>query len=303
MGMGCWAVGGVGYGPVSEKDALQALEGAWDGGVRLFDTADTYGEGVSERRVGSFLKTKKRSDFFLATKAGWDFYHGGHKKNFDPDYLRFACEQSLQRLGMNYIDLYQLHNPSLEVLKAGKTFDVLLELKKNGKIRYAGVSLHTVSEALWVLENLPVDSIQVIYNILDQRMRHEVFPLALQKGVAVIAREPLASGLLSGKYDEKAVFDKQDHRRRYSLDKLWADAEKMHKIKAVMGFSHPVHAALQFVLSQVAVSCVVPGAKNAVQARCNTAALEGVILPQSWIPRLERLFDEDALFARELLPR
>src|SRR5438046_707382 len=109
IGMGCWAIGGVGYGPVSEEDAVRTLDAAWDGGVRLFDTADTYGEGRSENLVARFLKGKNRGDVVIASKAGVDFYHGGHKKNFDPDYLRFACEESLKRLGTDYIDLYQLH--------------------------------------------------------------------------------------------------------------------------------------------------------------------------------------------------
>lgn len=315
IGMGCWAIGGVGYGPVSETDALETLQAAWEGGVRLFDTADTYGEGTSEKRVAAFLKTKQRNEYFLATKAGWDFYPSalwkrasgqvtatGHRKNFDPDYLRFACEQSLQRLGMNYIDLYQLHNPSLEVLKAGKAFDVLLELKKNGKIRYAGVSLHTVSEALWALENLPLDSIQVIYNILDQRMRYEVFPLALQKGVAVIAREPLASGLLTGKYQADVVFPKDDHRRRYSGLKLSADTVKVEKIKATLGVLPLIESSLRFVLSESAVSCVIPGVKNRTQAETNFVSTKNVVLPGVLSVEWKRLFDMDSSFKKDLLP-
>lgn len=310
MGMGCWAIGGVGYGPVSEADALRALETAWDGGVRFFDTADTYGEGLSEKRVGSFLKTKNRSDFFLATKAGWDFYpstssgqvKGGHRKNFDPDYLQFACEKSLERLDLKHIDLYQLHNPSLEVLKAGKAFESLLKLKKNGKIGFAGVSLHTASEAIWALENLPVDSIQVIYNVLDQRMRYEVFPLAQRKGVAVIAREPLASGLLVGKYDGNAIFHKQDHRRRYSHEKLKAEFEKVLKVKAALGELNLIQGSLSFVLNESAVSCVIPGVKSAGQMLEVLTAANVCPLENSVVFGLKALFDHDLLFKKELLP-
>lgn len=331
IGMGCWAIGGVGYGSVSEADAFEALQAAWEGGVRFFDTADAYGEGESERRVGSFLKTKKRDAFFIATKAGWDFYPSafwkgtsgqatatGHKKNFDPDYLRFACEQSLQRLGMNCVDLYQLHNPSIEVLKTGKAFEVLQQLKKDGKIRLIGISVHTVSEALWVLENFPVDSIQVIYNILDQRMRHEVFPLALQKGVAVIVREPLASGMLAGKYSSTAVFEKNDHRRRFSKEKLDVDCQKIEKIKNILfprsADAHDdsgagaiskvslVQVALQFALAEKAVSVVIPGAKNKQQSSHNVVSCSSDPLRKETVVLLKGLFDSELLFKKGLLP-
>src|SRR3989338_6154403 len=117
IGFGAWAIGGSGYGITKDEESLDALEAAWEHGVNFFDTADTYGHGHSEELLAKFLKTKPRQDFVLATKGGWDFYHGGSKKNFDPAYIRFACEQSLKRLGLETIDLYQLHNPSRELIE------------------------------------------------------------------------------------------------------------------------------------------------------------------------------------------
>ncbi len=323
MGMGCWAIGGVGYGPVSEPDALATLEAAWESGVRFFDTADTYGEGRSESFVGQFLKSKPRGEAVIATKAGVDFYPAalwqksstqavatGHKKNFRPDYIQFACEQSLKRLGVEYIDFYQLHNPNLETLKKSETFETVLKLKQAGKIRFAGLSLHTVDEALWALEHLPVDSLQLIYNILDQRMRLKVFPLAQKKGVAVIVREPLASGLLTGKYDSRVEFAKDDHRRRFSREKLAADCQKMDRIKDLLAPRttdhepriHLSQAALQFVLAEDAVSAVIPGAKCAEQAKQNSQAATECALDKEAIEKLQRLFELDPLFRRHLLP-
>lgn len=309
IGMGCWAIGGVGYGPVSEEDALAALETAWDGGVRFFDTADTYGEGRSENILARFLSSKPRDQAVIATKAGWDFYppaggqvKGGHKKNFDPQYLRFACDQSLKRLKVDCIDLYQLHNPKLEVLRQEGFWESLLQLKKEGKVRLLGVSLHTVEEALWALEHIPVDSLQVIYNILDQRMRFEVFPKSLQKGVAILAREPLACGILTGKYSAQHVFPKQDHRRRYSAEKMKSDAQKLKKIKEIIGENDFAVCALEFVLAEPAVSCVIPGGKNGEQVHKNLLAAEKRLLNSRDIDKLRTLFDSDLLFKEHLLP-
>ena len=305
IGMGCWAIGGVGYGPVSEADALQALEAAWNSGVRFFDTADTYGEGRSEKLIGQFLKSKSRDEAVIATKAGWDFYHGGHKKNFDPDYLRFACDESLKRLGVDHVDFLQLHNPKLEMLKKGEAFETVLKLKKAGKIRFAGLSLHTTEEALWALENMKeMDWLQVIYNILDQRMRFEVFPLAEKKNVAIIVREPLASGMLSGKYTGEHVFLKEDHRRRYSQEKMKADCEKIKQVGELL-HGAPVtlaQAALEFVLSEPSVSVVIPGAKSAEQVGWNVTAAQTTHLRSDTVADLKRLFEIEPLFSEHLLP-
>jgi len=305
MGMGCWAIGGVGYGPVSEADALSAIEAAWGGGMRFFDTADTYGEGRSEKLVGQFLNLKPRNEAVIATKVGWDFYHGGHKKNFDPSYIRFACDESLKRLSIEAIDFLQLHNPNLEILKKGEAFQAVLELKRKGKIRFAGLSLHTTEEALWALENLSeLDSLQVIYNILDQRMRSQVFPLAKKKGVALIVREPLASGMLSGKYTPEHVFTKDDHRRRYSKEKLKADCEKMKLIGDLL-HGAPIslaRAALEFVLGEPEVSVVIPGAKNAEQVLWNREATQKLVLNPDTLSDLKHLFEIEPLFREHLLP-
>lgn len=302
VGMGCWAIGGTGYGPVSEVDAMQTLETAWESGVRFFDTADTYGEGLSEQRLGAFLKSKPREKYFLATKAGWDFYHGGHKKNFDPDYLKFACDKSIERLGVECIDLYQLHNPSLDILKKGEAIQALLKLKEDGKIRFLGLSLHTTTEAMWALEHLPIDSIQIIYNILDQRMRHDVFPLALQKQVAVIAREPLACGLLTGKYGAEHVFQKSDHRRRYSRDKMTADLAKIRKVKGFLGEMSLIEGSLQFILGHKAVSCVIPGAKSREQFLHISKIVDSCEIETMLLVELQQLFDNDLMFKKELIP-
>ena len=135
LGFGAWAIGGTGYGPTDDRQSLKALKFAFDQGINFFDTADTYGHGHSESLIGeAFRASSTRVRIYIATKAGWDFYHGGDKKNFDPEYIRFACGESLRRLRTDYIDLYQLHNPKLEIIEEGRVFKVLAQLKQEGKI-------------------------------------------------------------------------------------------------------------------------------------------------------------------------
>ena len=216
IGFGTWAIGGTGYGPTQDEDSLKALEMAWENGVNFYDTADTYGHGHSESLLAHFLQSKPREKIIIASKAGWDFYHGARKKNFDLKYLRFACEESLKRLKIEAIDVYQLHNPSFELLKRGEIVGLLDDLKREGKIRFTGVSIHTEEEAVTAMEDPRVDTLQLVFNLLDQRMAENIFPEAAKKKIGIIVREPLAFGFLTGKYKSGHEFPKSDHRRRFT---------------------------------------------------------------------------------------
>ena len=323
IGFGCWAIGGNAYGPVRDKDSLEALAAAWDLGVNFFDTADTYGEGHSEELLGKFLKSRPRDRLTLATKCGWDFYtpsqkpasllsgtheklnHAGHKKNFDMGYVRFACEQSLKRLGTDVIDLFQLHNPSLELIRKGDLVSVLEDLRKEGKIRFIGISVHTEAEALAALEDPRVQAIQIIFNLLDQRMAVKVLAEAWKKNVGVIVREALASGLLSGKYAPSHEFPKDDHRRRWVPEKREVDWQKIQRVRETLGSkaSLPVKAALEFVLAFKAVSTVIAGAKTRAQVLENVAAsLRPELSPES-VEQLKELYAREEIFRKGLNPR
>jgi aryl-alcohol dehydrogenase-like predicted oxidoreductase len=176
VGFGAWAIGGSSYGPTTREESLKALETACARGVNFFDTADTYGHGESESLVAALLKGRPRAELIVASKAGWDFYQGGgSRKRFDPDYLTFACGESLKRLGTDYIDLYQLHNPSLEQIQQGEAVGALAALKQAGKIRFIGISVHREDEALAAVRDGRVDTLQLIFNLLDQRMAERVF--------------------------------------------------------------------------------------------------------------------------------
>lgn len=327
IGFGCWAIGGNAYGKVDDRESLEALETAWSGGVNFFDTADTYGEGHSESLLAKFLKGKPRDQVLIATKAGWDFYpedlkqccatadsgprnSGGHRKNFDSDYLRFACEQSLSRLGVDHIDLYQLHNPALEQIRSGDPVSALETLKREGKIRAIGISVHREEEALAAIEDPRVESLQVIFNILDQRMAEHVFAEAEKRNVGMIAREPLASGLLTGKYPPSHEFPKTDHRRRWSSEKREWDWQKVQVIRHVLGnllavgdSGRAAQAALEFVLSFPAITSVIPGAKTKTQVLNHRDAVSAPFLSESDRTRLRALWMDNPLFRKGLLPR
>ena len=192
LGFGCWAIGGSSYGPTDDRESLKALTYAFDHGIDFFDTADTYGHGHSEELLGeTFKESSKRLQVIIASKVGWDFYHGGSKQNFDPEYIRFACGESLKRLKTDYIDLYQLHNPKLEMIEEGSVFKVLAQLKKEGKVRHWGVSIHLAREGVAVIRNGTSAAIQAIYNLIDQRIKYELMPLCEEHDIGLIVREPL----------------------------------------------------------------------------------------------------------------
>lgn len=305
VGFGGWAIGGTGYGPTRDDDSHAALLKAYERGVNFFDTADTYGHGHSEELIGKFLKEISAGEIVIATKAGWDFYRGdGSRKNFEPDYLRFACDQSLKRLGLEAIDLYQLHNPSRELIQRGEVLETLSGLKKSGKIRFIGISIHRPEEGMAAIRDGRVDALQVVFSLLDQRMRDTLLVEAGKSHIGIIVREPLACGLLTGKYGPGHEFVKGDHRRRWSREKFELDLQKIERIKQVILSDRILlpQAALEYVLSFRAVSTVIPGAKTADQVIQNLRASEAPALGAQDISRLRAQWDQEEIFSKGLIP-
>jgi aryl-alcohol dehydrogenase-like predicted oxidoreductase len=302
LGFGAWAIGGTSYGPTDDRESLKALEFAFDQGINFYDTADTYGHGHSETLIGqAFRESSKRLKVIIASKVGWDFYHGGSKKNFDPDYIRFACGKSLKRLGTDYIDLYQLHNPKVELIEDGSVFKVLQELQKAGKIRYWGVSIHLAKEGQAVIREGSSETIQAIYNMIDQRIRAELMPLCEEHDIGLIAREPLSCGLLSGTHTAESHFTKDDHRNRWMRDKFLTDLKKIERIKMALYGTGTVlslkQAAIEFVLREKAVSVAIPGIKTVAHVKDHLRAAEKPKLTIEEVARIQKLFQEDELFS------
>lgn len=283
-GFGAWAVGGpatlggspMGWGPVDEKTALETLAAAIDAGVTLFDTADIYGMGLSEERLGKAIRGK-RHGLVIATKVGNREDAGGAAvKDFSPAWVLPAVEKSLKRLGVDCVDLLQLHSPADTFRYTQEAAEPFEHLKKEGKIRFYGVSVGRFCQALKVMDAGFGDTLQLIYNLLDRRPEKDVLPKALAKGYGVIARVPLASGFLSGKYRPDQAFAADDWRSRWPRAEVRAKAEAAERLAPMARGRTRGQAALAFCLSHPAVSAVIPGARTPAQARENAGSFRAL---------------------------
>ena len=296
IGFGAWAISGRGYGPTDDKDSIRALRRALDLGVNFIDTADIYGDGHSEELIGRVLRERNDKEAIIATKFGWDFYRdGGIRSNLRRNYISFALEKSLKRLGREWIDIYQIHNSKPDDIERDNVYETLDELKKQGKIRFYGVSAYYIEDGIEAIKTGKPDTIQIIYNILEPEAENKLLPLALKKDVGIIAREPLASGLLTGKYDENSKFPKTDHRHGWDKKFLEEGARKVSKLKFLEKEGQTlIQAALRFSLSHKAVSVVIPGAKTINQVEENISAAEAE-LSSDELKRIRELYRNNFL--------
>ena len=279
IGMGCWAIGGNqfgnSYGPTDDEEAILAIRRAVDLGCNFFDTADVYGHGHSEELLGQGLK-HVRNDVAIATKVGGNFYGSYPRADFSEKYLFFAVEKSLERLQTDIIDLYQLHNPPIEMIQQGDIFSPLEKLRKEGKIRFYGISVHEPLEGLVAMEVAQPAAIQVVYNVLRHEAENGLFPKAKEKGVGIIAREPLSNGFLTGKYNLNQTFVSGDIRHDWPKEyvaQIIQAVERWKREEKNRGESL-TQSALRFILANEAVSCVIPGAKSVKQVEENLSTSE-----------------------------
>lgn len=303
IGLGCWQLGGADWGAVSDEQALETLRAAVESGVTFFDTADVYGAGRSETLIGRFRKECPERPF-VATKLG-RFSPPGWPENFTPETMRAHTEASLRRLGGDALDLTQLHCIPTDELRRGAVFDTLRTLRSEGKIRHFGASVESMDEALLCLEQEGLASLQIIFNLFRQKPIDVLFERAKVKGVALIVRLPLASGLLSGRMRKDTHFASGDH-RSYNRD---GQAFNVGETFAGLPFEKGValadtlkamvpdgmrlsEMALRWILDFDAVSVVIPGAKSAEQARANAAASHLPPLPTDLHARLRAFYDE-----------
>lgn len=309
IGLGCWQLGGTDWGGLSDMRARSILIAATDSGVNFFDTADVYGNGRSEEILGLFLRERKET-FFVATKVG---RAGGiYPSGYTWEAIRSATENSLKRLQVSSLDLTQLHCVPRETLQNGEIFDWLRRLKTEGKIRGFGASVETVEEALICLEQPGLSSLQIIFNIFRQKAATDLFPLAQKKGVAIVVRLPLASGLLGGHLTGQTVFSAGDH-RNYNRDGKFFNVgetfcglpferglELVARLQTMVpqGMTLP-QMALRYILDHEAVSVVIPGSSRPAQATSNALATKTPPLSPALHEQL-RLFyqNEVAAFIR-----
>ena len=285
VGFGAWQIGGS-WGDVSEADGRAALNAALDSGITFIDTADVYGDGRSEKIIADVLKTRGDTRPMVATKAGRRLNphvaDGYTKAN-----LEGFIDRSLANLGVDVLDLVQLHCPPTDVLYRPEVFEGLDEIQAAGKIGGYGVSVEKVEEALKAIEYPGVVSIQIIYNLFRQRPDHLFFQEARRKNIAVIARVPLASGLLSGKITADTTFASDDHRNfnrngdAFDVGETFAGVpfevglQAVEEVRKLVPQGATMAAfALRWILMSDAVTVVIPGARNAEQARANAAAAD-----------------------------
>jgi aryl-alcohol dehydrogenase-like predicted oxidoreductase len=301
IGFGAWAIGGS-WGDVDETDAVAALNAALDAGVTFIDTADGYGGGRSEQIIGRVLKAWRGTKPFVATKCG-----RGRGPNTAESYtkknLTDWVEMSLANLGVEALDLLQLHCPARPVLYMPEVFGFLDELTAAGKVMRYGVSVEKVEDGLKAIEYPGVVAIQIIYNIFRQRPARLFFREAKAKGVAVIARVPLASGLLTGKMTRATKFAADDHRlfnrhgEKFDMGETFAGVPYDEGLAAVEELRPLVPAgvtmaqfALRWILMSDGVTTVIPGAKKAAQAKMNAAAEDVAALSDKTMAAVEEIY-------------
>jgi aryl-alcohol dehydrogenase-like predicted oxidoreductase len=302
IGFGGWGIGGD-WGTVDDGESLAALHKALDLGVNFVDTADVYGDGRSEKLIGQVLRERTGQRIYVATKAGRRL--SPHVADgYNRDNLVAFVERSLRYLGVEALDLVQLHCPPTEVFYRPEVFGVLDDLAAAGKIRYYGVSVEKVEEALKAIEYPNVQTVQIIFNMFRQRPTQLFFSQAKERQVGILARVPLASGLLTGKMRSDTVFEQSDHRnynRRgeaFDVGETFAGVPYEVGLQAVEELRALVPAgwtmaqmALRWILMFDAVSCTIPGAKRPAQAADNVAAADLPPLGEETMAALREIYE------------
>src|ERR687890_1632314 len=301
VGLGTWQLGGD-WGDVTEDDAAAVLDAALDAGVTLLDTADVYGDGRSEERIRTALAPRGNRPF-VATKAGRraDPFEAA---TYTPENLRAWIDRSRRNLGVDTLDLVQLHCPPPAVYSDERVYETLDALVEEQAIAAYGVSVETVAEGLTALQHPGVQSIQVILNVFRRKPLEELLPAAQRAEVGILARVPLASGLLTGKYDESTTFPADDHRtfnrhgEAFDVGETFAGVPfevgvaAAREVAEIAGEAPTAAFALRWVIDQPGVTTVIPGARSVEQVRGNVAAAALPRLPDSQLPDLQRVYDE-----------
>jgi aryl-alcohol dehydrogenase-like predicted oxidoreductase len=304
ISFGAWAIGGA-WGDVSDDESLRALHAAIDGGVNFIDTADVYGDGRSERLVAQLKSERPRDTIYVATKAGRRL-SPHNSAGYNKQNLTAFVDRSLKNLSTETIDLMQLHCPPTEVYDRPEVFGALDDLVKSGKLRFYGVSVEKIAEAMRAIEYAGVQSVQIIFNLFRPRPAEQFLPRAKEKKVGVLARVPVASGLLSGKMSRQTQFAPDDHRNfnrvgqafdageTFSglgdhLDDAFAAVEELKKL--VPAGSSLAQFALRWILMDAGVTCAIPGAKRPDQVADNIAAADLPALTQEQMTVCRAIYD------------
>jgi len=305
VAFGVWTVSTGWWGKTTEAEGASLLQKAFDQGVTFFDTADTYGEGLGETIMARAFP-KNRHEIVIGTKFGYDFYtvrlrkgHQERPQNFDPQFVRHACEESLRRLRTDYIDLYQVHNPRLSTIQQDDLFGLLDQLVQEGKVRHYGVALGPdigwQEEGVASMQERHVSSLQIIYSLLEQDPARAFFPVALQENTGLLARVPHASEVLTDQFTEVPSFEAGDHRalrRAQWLAQAVAKRKRLLFLAQDMGRSL-AQAGIKFCLAQSTIATVLPNITSEQQLKEYAAAPETPDMTVEELARVQDLYDHD----------
>ena len=303
ISLGTWQVGGKWGDDFNHETADQILNAAVDSGINFIDTADVYGNGESEKAVGKFIKNRSER-IYVATKCGRQL-NPHTSEAYQPEVLRKFVENSLKNMGLETLDLIQLHCPPMEVYYRPEIFELFDRLKDEGKILNLGISVEKVEEALKGIEYENVTSVQIIFNIFRQRPAELFFDQARKKNVGIIVRVPLASGLLTGKFSSNSTFTEGDHRNfnrngeQFDKGETFSGIDYETGLKAVNELkttfpnsNHLTLVALRWILQHEAVSTIIPGASKPEQVSANVDALNYPDLSEEQLFNINAVYDK-----------
>jgi aryl-alcohol dehydrogenase-like predicted oxidoreductase len=306
IGFGTWALGSTWWGKVTSGEGRNLLERALELGITFFDTGNVYGLGVNEQIVGDSLRGAPRESIQISTKFGYvleqkrqEHSQGERPQDWSPAHVRSSLEASLDRLGTDYVDLYQLHNPRMDAILDDALFEQLEELRAEGRLRHYGVALGPAigwrDEGLKALETRRITSLQTVYNVLEQDPGRDFLAAAERRGAGVMARVPTSSGLLEGKYTLETTFPPHDHRSHRPREWLVEGLQKVERLQFLCEQYELTlaQAALKFILAQPAIACVLPTITNEQELEEWAAASGKPDLSGEDLARIDELYERN----------
>ena len=304
IGFGAWAIGMDWWSKkISDDEAIAMLKKAYDKGINFYETADVYGKGKSERLLARAFKDMHNDGIIYSTKWGYDIYNAeqvGHNElpqRHNPEFLQYALQQSMNRLDVDHVDVYSLHNPKMSAIQDDELFMSLDRLVEDGKIRSHGVALGPAigwkEEGIAAMQKRNITCLQTVYNILEQDPGRTFLDVAKQNEVGLLVRVPDASGVLTGKVNEKTIFDKNDHRGTRKRDWILQAIQKVEKLKPISDSNgwNITELAIKFILSQKGVSTVLPTVINIEEIDMFAQMSDGKYLTDNQLSHITELYN------------
>ena len=305
VGFGVWTVSTGWWGEVDEARSVKLLRLAHEKGINYFDTADTYGSGLGETLLRDAFGHMRES-IVISTKIGYDFYNHTARRgqqerpqDWSEDFIRFALEQSLKRLGTDYIDFLQLHNPKMDAVENDALFDLMEEFEKEGKVRAYGIALGPkigwLEEGVKAMRERKLDGLQMIYNLLEQDPGRSFIEAAHETNTSLVVRVPHSSGMLEGKYTEETTFAQNDHRRHRPKEWLLEGLKKVEQLGFLTESGERTlgQAALKFILASPEIASTLPNIYDEEQLEEFSAAPETPDLTEEELARVKELYENN----------